>query len=67
MLSLEQCRKIDPTLAYLSDDELLRVRDHLCDIARLAIDSLIKDGVPNLPNGLLIENYKRAMLMEYDK
>lgn len=40
MLTLEQCRRIDPDLANLSDDELLALRDKLYAVANVALDSL---------------------------
>ncbi len=40
MLTLEQCRRIDPDLANLPDDELLALRDKLYAVANTALDSL---------------------------
>lgn len=39
MLTLEQCRKLAPELADLSDDKLLEIRDTLYQLAQLALDS----------------------------
>lgn len=38
MLTLKQCRKIDPSLDYLSDEELLLVRDQLYELSQLAFE-----------------------------
>lgn len=43
MLSLEQCRKIDPELKNLSDEELLEVRDLLYQMGQLAFDNWAKE------------------------
>ena len=40
MLTLEQCRRIDPDLANLPDEELLALRDKLYAVANTALDSL---------------------------
>lgn len=40
MLTLEQCRRIDPDLANLPDEELLALRDKLYAVANVALDSL---------------------------
>lgn len=40
MLTLEQCRRIDPDLANLPDEELLALRDKLYTVANVALDSL---------------------------
>lgn len=42
MLSLEECRKIDPSLSDLTDDELRSVRDDLYVLGELALDSYIE-------------------------
>jgi hypothetical protein len=39
MLSLDECRKIDPEIGDLSDEEMLDVRDRLYEIAQLAFDT----------------------------
>jgi len=47
MISLEECRKIAPKLAHLSDEELLRVRDLLYEHGFLFLESFLEDkGVP---------------------
>ena len=42
MLTLEQCRRIDPDLANLPDEELLALRDKLYAVANTAFDSLCR-------------------------
>jgi hypothetical protein len=39
-LTLEQCRKVDPKLKALSDEELSEVRDDLYELAQLALDQV---------------------------
>lgn len=43
MLTLEQCRKIDPATASLSDEELLQLRDDYAEIAQLAFESWMEE------------------------
>ncbi len=38
MLTLEQCRKLDPTLDDIPDDELLIIRDKLYELSTLAFE-----------------------------
>lgn len=42
MLSLEQCRKLCPSLNNLSDEEVVKIRDNLCEGAQLALESWVK-------------------------
>jgi len=42
MLSLEQCRKICPSLENLSDEEVLKIRENLYDGGSLALESWVK-------------------------
>jgi hypothetical protein len=39
MLSVEQCRKIEPELAGLSDEEVLAIRDACIAFVQLAFDA----------------------------
>ncbi len=56
MLSLEQCRKIDPVLNNLPDEEVIQIRENLYEAARLSLESWVKknEGSKNplwlLPN-----------------
>ena len=47
MLTLEQCRRIDPDLANLPDEELLALRDKLYAVANVALDSLGRHEASN--------------------
>lgn len=54
MLSLEECRKIDPSLKDCSDDQVREIRDALYEFGKLAIDLWLdaKGGSKN-PLGVL--------------
>lgn len=54
MLSLEECRKIDPTLNELTDEQVREIRDALYEFGQLAIDLWLdaKGGSKN-PLGVL--------------
>lgn len=43
MISLEQCRKIDPKLDNLSDEKLTHIRDLLYEFGYLAMETYIED------------------------
>jgi hypothetical protein len=62
MLTLEQCRRIDPDLANLPDEELLALRDKLYAVANVALDSLGRHEASNLAHepALLPEGGKVA-------
>lgn len=50
MLSVEQCRKIDPSIKDLSDEQLRGVIEALYQLGELAFDSwLAKSGVSKNP------------------
>jgi len=54
MLTLEQCRQIDPELNKLSDEELLRVRVALYELAGIIFDDwATEESVPSYPVGVL--------------
>lgn len=42
MFTLEQCRKIDPELEGLSDEELLQIRDNFYEITQLAFEAWVE-------------------------
>lgn len=42
MFSLEKCKRIDPSLKRLTDEELTVIRNHLYGLAELALDDLIE-------------------------
>jgi hypothetical protein len=52
MLSIKQCRKIDPQLMDLSDKELGNIRDCLYALGELAIKDLIRDSGSKIPLGI---------------
>ncbi len=62
MLTLEQCRRIDPDLANLADEELLALRDKFYVVANVALDSLGRHEAskPTHEPGLLPEGGKFA-------
>ena len=43
MLTLEQCRRIDPALNRLSDDELTKVRDALYKLGQIIFDDWLTE------------------------
>jgi polyhydroxyalkanoate synthesis regulator phasin len=47
MLTLEECRKIDPRLNDLPDEEAKRIIDDLYKLAQLALDDLEKKMLRN--------------------
>lgn len=53
MLSLEECRKIEPATASLSDEELLQIRDDYAMVAQLAFDAWLKKSGSKNPEKVL--------------
>lgn len=43
MLSIERLRKIDPSLAHLSDDEIVEIRETLYDLGQLIFDDWLEN------------------------
>lgn len=57
MLSLEQCRKIDPRLELLPDEEVLKLLESLYGLGQLAFESYIKENAGSKnPEGLLLSS-----------
>lgn len=58
MLTLDQIRKLDPSLADVPDEELLVIRDCLYSTARIAFDTWQEQEGSKIPFGHLpkIEN-----------
>lgn len=57
MLTLQQCRQIDPKLNELSDEELSRVRDALYQLGQIIFDDwLTEKHGSNYPVGGLAES-----------
>jgi len=54
MLTLEQCRQIDPKLNKLSDEELIKVRAALYELGQIIFDDWVTEKpVPSHPVGVL--------------
>lgn len=54
MLSLEQLRKIEPTLKILSDEEILKLRDKLYVLGQLIFDDWLENKAGSkYPTGVL--------------
>lgn len=50
MLSIEQCRKIEPALAGLPDEEVLAILTDFTALAQLAFDArIVENGGSGLP------------------
>ena len=63
MLTLEQFRQIDPELSKLSDEELLRVRAALYELAGIIFDDLATEvPVPSHPVGVLRDSEKQTKI-----
>jgi len=59
MLSLEQCRQIEPNLKNLSDEEALEVIRDLHEISQLALENWnTREGVSKNPEWLLPGPFK---------
>lgn len=58
MLSLEECRKIEPATASLSDEELLQLLNDYAAIAELAFEDWLKkkNGSKNLKKVLSFQS-----------
>ncbi len=61
MFTLEQCRKIDPGLERLSDEQLVHIRDCLYGLGELAIKDFVSKGGSKIPLGIA-----KSKLSEYD-
>jgi hypothetical protein len=54
MLSPQQLRKIDPTKAHLSDEEIVEIRDAFYDLGQLIFDDWLENtAVSKYPVGVL--------------
>jgi len=52
MLSLNECRKYDPKLAGLSDEDLRKVRNELYALGRMALQSYTQKFPKTYPLGI---------------
>lgn len=50
MLSVEECRKINPELELLSDKELASLRDALCVIVENVVDEYLEKEINGEPS-----------------
>lgn len=53
MLSIQQCRTIDPALEGLSDEEIAEIRDALYAVGKLALEQINKTTVSKNPAGVM--------------
>ena len=51
MLSLEQCRKIDPRLKDMPDEAVAKIRDLLYEVGQLAFDTWTEENGSKYPFG----------------
>ena len=56
MLTLEQCRKIDPALCDTPDEELAAALGILYGFGQLAIEDYESKGVPKIPLGFELDS-----------
>lgn len=54
MLTLAQCRLTDPRLVHLSDEELLKIRDELYKIGKIALADFSARQSGSTPSPLVI-------------
>jgi hypothetical protein len=52
MISIEECRKIDPRLEALSDEQVTKIRDMLYQLGQLAFDTWIENSGSKLLRGI---------------
>ena len=63
MLSVEQLRKIDPDLAHLSDDEVLRVRNTFYELGQIMYEDWeAQRGGSKNPFGVLQDSTENGTL-----
>ena len=63
MLTLEQCRQIDPKLNKLSDEELMKVRAALYELGDIIFDDWATEKpVPSHPIGVLRESEEQGKI-----
>ena len=51
MISIEECRKIDPRLEAMSDEEVTKIRNMLYQLGQLAFRQWIKRSSSKIPRG----------------
>lgn len=53
MISIEECRKIDPRLETMTDEQVTKIRDMLYQLGQLAFDRWYKKGGSKLQCGVV--------------
>lgn len=66
MMSLDQCRKVDPSLNGLSDEELTEVRNALYELGNIAFKTWQNKKFPNFHHGLLQKDDKGSRITNYE-
>ncbi len=66
MMSLDQCRKVDPSLNGLSDEELTVVRNALYELGNIAFKTWQNKKFPNFHHGLLQKDGKESKITNYE-
>ena len=51
MISIEECRKLDPRLEKMSDEEVRKIRDSLYELGQLAFDTWLEEKGSNISVG----------------
>lgn len=62
MLSIEACRAAEPNLSGLTDEEVLRIRDAMYELAQLAFEDFIKQSGSNNPAGVVLQPKKGGIV-----
>lgn len=66
MISLEQCKKIDPTLERLTDEELTEVRKDLYELGSILFNMWQREKFPNFHHGLLQNQEEESRITNYE-
>ncbi len=66
MISLEQCRKIEPSLNGLSDEELTEVRNALYELGNIAFKTWQNNKFPSFHRGVLQKGTKGSKITNYE-
>lgn len=66
MISLEQCRKVDPSLNSLSDEELKEVRNAFYELGNIAFKTWQNKKFPTFPRGLLQKDDKESRITNHE-
>lgn len=51
MISIADCRKLDPRLEKMSDEEVTKIRDSLYELGQLAFDTWLEEKGSNISVG----------------